>query len=409
MQRQQLRDPSVHNESQHSQKKIIDVKLTDDEQTVLDAVFAHFRKHGKWIGVRTLQIKLGKELVESVENRKPFRLVWRYTEEGKEVYKLTSQGLFLSNESQSDVRLLVRYLELVKQTVKRNPETEFLKSEEVCAKLKLNELRCRRLLFLIQIAEVCGGCSYTAERWDARPPLDVVDLIQSSSALEYLQNRLKTQIAKSQIPLSTVEPQKRPTLAERFAKIWRVLELHPLLGSVVVTGALGFLTLCYTIFTTYTFGTSNPLEVLRYVFQSSWSVSMSPETIKGNIGLVKTPTGQDSMVVWADHTFDFVCRIDNRVSHALMVSNVELVSSSTGAALEPAGLKIVGEVRVAPNDFFVAPIDPVDLQWNDAFKKSFLRQDHELRIVTDRGEKRIPVQRYVLVFQDRDTLFDKIR
>ena len=176
----------------------LDVALTDDEKKILSAVHQHFRDNGTWISSRRLQAKLGKKRVQLLEQRLNPPLIQRYTDTGKEVYKWSPVGFFLNEEGKDDIDLLCRYLDFMKKLLHQNPEIEELTNAEVENGLGIDKKTSMRLLAIISNTNLWTGGQYNISEgvWTARLPHDAIDLIESTSVIEFLENRFKNEIRR---------------------------------------------------------------------------------------------------------------------------------------------------------------------------------------------------------------------
>ena len=176
----------------------LDVALTEDEKKILGAVHQHFMDNGTWITSRRLQAEFGKKRVQLLEQRLNPPLIQRYTDSGKEVYKWSPVGFFLNEEGRDDINLLCRYLEFMKRLLHQNPEIEELTCAEVESGLGIDKKASMRLLTIISNTNLWTGGHYNNSEgvWTARLPHDAIDLIESASVIEFLENRFKNDIRR---------------------------------------------------------------------------------------------------------------------------------------------------------------------------------------------------------------------
>jgi hypothetical protein len=176
----------------------LDVALSDDEKKILAAVHQHFRDNGTWITSRRLQAEFGKKRVQLLEQRLNPPLIQRYTDTGKEVYKWSPVGFFLNEEGKDDIDLLCRYLDFMKKLLHQNPEIEELTCAEVENGLSIDKKASMHLLAIISNTNLWTGGQYNNSEgmWTARVPHDAIDLIESASVIEFLENRFKNEVQR---------------------------------------------------------------------------------------------------------------------------------------------------------------------------------------------------------------------
>ena len=172
---------------------MFNVKLSENEQKVINALYEHFRETGKWMGVRTLHQRLGREIVKGVVSRKTPKFIIKFQEDGSgpEYYKLTFLGIYLCPKAQDDIELLCRYLNLLKQKFNENPEFREVTSSEVETSLNLTKGQSEGLKNLISIGYVWSGSASHGEEWRFGIPDDIEDLAEVGDPKEYLEKRIK--------------------------------------------------------------------------------------------------------------------------------------------------------------------------------------------------------------------------
>jgi hypothetical protein len=172
---------------------MIDIRLSDNEQNVINAIYEHFYSSNKWPIARALRKKLGRKTVESVVVRKEPQLVQKFEDNGIECYRLTFHGVLICSRAKDDVQMLLQYISFLKKKFEENPEIQEITSTDVEESLKLLREQSIRLSVLIDLGHLWGGSASNLGRsgWKAGVPDDIEDIGEANSPEEYLKKRLK--------------------------------------------------------------------------------------------------------------------------------------------------------------------------------------------------------------------------
>lgn len=172
--------------------EIKNISLSEDELKVINGLYEYHNQNAKWPFARAFRQKIGREIVEMVENRKNPRLIVKYNENGSEFYKLTFVGILLCPKAKDDVNILYRYLDFIKQEFRKNPEIQKVKSIQVEDALKLSKEQSKRLFELINIGSIYSSSSSSWQNeWEVGIPSDIEDLAELESPQKYLAQRIE--------------------------------------------------------------------------------------------------------------------------------------------------------------------------------------------------------------------------
>lgn len=163
-------------------------QLTEDQRTILNAIWDYFLTHHQWIPVRVLHQRFGKATARSALEQLGGSIVFEARDSGKECYQLSFLGVLLTHQGEEGERLLVKYLEYLRQRFLSDPEIERVTSQEVEAALRLDTQKSSLLNQLINISRLWGGSSsHGPEGWTAGMPDDVDDLPSIPDLRAYVQ------------------------------------------------------------------------------------------------------------------------------------------------------------------------------------------------------------------------------
>lgn len=172
--------------------EIKNISLSEDELKVINGLYEYHNQNGKWPVARAFRQKVGRRIVEVVENRKNRRLIDKYNKNGTEFYKLTFAGILLCPKAKSDVDILCQYLDFIKQEFRKNPEIQKVKSIQVEDALRLSREQSKRLFELINIGSIYSSSSSPGEnQWEVGIPNDIEDLDELESPQKYLAQRIE--------------------------------------------------------------------------------------------------------------------------------------------------------------------------------------------------------------------------
>jgi len=169
----------------------LNIELNKDEVTVINELYSHFRQTEQWSGVRTINHKFGKSLLEKILLYQPplIQIEENYAER-KAVYKLLFEGIYLSPLAKDDLNLLRRYLQLLIEEFHKNPEILEFSNMTVEAALKINTEESRLLYHLIDIGYFWGGSKSYGPYWQVGVPEDIEDLAEIGIE-RYIEKRRK--------------------------------------------------------------------------------------------------------------------------------------------------------------------------------------------------------------------------
>jgi len=172
---------------------MIDIRLSKDEQNVINAIYEHFCSNNKWPVARVIRKGLGRKTVESVVVRKEPQVVQKIEDNRIEHYKLTFHGVLTCSEAKDDVQMLLRYIDFLKKKYEENPAVQEVTSTEVEQSLKLSKEQSIRLSALIDLGNLyaISATSLGRAEWKAGVPDDIEDIVEANSPEEYLRKRLE--------------------------------------------------------------------------------------------------------------------------------------------------------------------------------------------------------------------------
>ena len=130
--------------------------MKNSEEQIINTIYDHFQKFGKWPGARTVHNELGKETVEKVFIQKKPRPIEKIQDNGIECYRLTFHTFLDCQKARDDVALIYSYLEMLKEKFKKNPEIQKITSVEIEQSLKLSNEQSKRLMKLIDLGGLWG-------------------------------------------------------------------------------------------------------------------------------------------------------------------------------------------------------------------------------------------------------------
>ena len=171
----------------------LNVRLSKNEQKVINTIYEHFCETRQWITQFALHTIIDKKIVEKVKSRKKTQLIEEYgAGNANPCYALTFLGIYLCPKAKDDIELLYKYLDLLKQKFTEKPEIREVFSSEVENSLNLTKEQSRRLEYLISVGHVWGGQSEgLKEEWKFWMPKDIEDLVEIGDPKEYLEKRIK--------------------------------------------------------------------------------------------------------------------------------------------------------------------------------------------------------------------------
>jgi len=173
----------------------LNIRLSENEQKVINTVYEHFCETGEWIKQFALHTIIDKKIVEKVISRKKPQLMREYgAGNANPCYALTFLGIYVCPIAKDDIELLYKYLDLLKQKFTEKPEIREVFSSEVENSLNITKEQSRRLEYLISDGYVWSGQSEgLKEEWKFWMPRDIEDLVDIEDPKEYLEKRIRKQ------------------------------------------------------------------------------------------------------------------------------------------------------------------------------------------------------------------------
>ena len=171
---------------------MLDIRLRNEDQRVINAIYHHFLSIGKWPGARSFRKELGRALVESVLGQHKPQLMEKFEDDRVERYRLTFRGFLVCPSAKNDIQILSRYINFLKLKFEKNPEIREITSREVEEALELSKEESRRLSVLIDLGHLWSGSASRGENeWTTGVPDDIEDLIESEGPEKYLKGRME--------------------------------------------------------------------------------------------------------------------------------------------------------------------------------------------------------------------------
>jgi hypothetical protein len=152
-------------------------QLTGEQQTVLNAIWEHYRDQGEWILRSSLDQRFGLAAMRGALEGLGPSIVEALEDAGRQGVRVTFLGVLLTDQGPEVEELLARYLEYIRDRYRRDSRLEWVGSQEVEAALDLTPPRSRLLRQLIRVSHWWGGGSgFGAREWTVGIPVDVDDL-----------------------------------------------------------------------------------------------------------------------------------------------------------------------------------------------------------------------------------------
>ena len=166
-------------------------RLTQDQRTILDTVWEHYRDQNRWIPRHVLRERFGPPVLSAALDQLGGGVATECQEDEEECYRLTFLGVLLADQGRESEELLVRYLTFVRDRFRSDPRIEWVGSHEVEAALGLTRERSRLLRQLIRLSHWWGGGSgFGGQEWTVGVPIDVDDLPAESDLRGYVRDHV---------------------------------------------------------------------------------------------------------------------------------------------------------------------------------------------------------------------------
>ena len=168
-------------------------QLTNDQRALLDAIWGYYNENGRWVPRPVLHhrfLDLGKSAIRAALVRLGCSVVFESRDDGKECYRSTFLGVFLTSNGHETERLLVQYLEYVRGQYLANPEIDTVRSQDIERELGLTSQQSDTLRQVIQLGQLwSGSASWGFQRWSAGIPPDVDELPALQNLSAYVRGR----------------------------------------------------------------------------------------------------------------------------------------------------------------------------------------------------------------------------
>ncbi len=203
-------------------------RLTDDQRTILDAIWSHYHDQNQWMPSRPLHQRFGQAAVRRTLEQLGDSVLLEFQDEGKDYYRLTFLGVLLAGQGEESEQLLARYLAYVRDRSSADPTVEWVGSQEVEATLGLTAERSRLLRQLIRLSHWWGGGSGFGDReWTVGVPIDVDDFPAEPDLRGYVREHVLRHFPLGTPPGATEKPRGEfwfvsdPDLRNQLVVDWR--------------------------------------------------------------------------------------------------------------------------------------------------------------------------------------------
>lgn len=179
------------------------VRISGEQRTLLDRLWAHYRDRGGWPERAALQGEFGEVVQTAGRELGPAVLRPCESDDGEDCCRLTFLGVLLTSQGSEAEDLLARYLEYVRGRCQADPRIEWVSSRDVEAALALDPTRSRLLRQLIRLSHWWGGGSGFGDReWTVGVPIDVDELPREGDLASYV----RSHVVRHFVPQPTQAP-----------------------------------------------------------------------------------------------------------------------------------------------------------------------------------------------------------
>jgi hypothetical protein len=176
--------------------------MDGSQKALLEEIWEHFQNTAKWLTVRELYSKHGKQKVWKILTSSPLGGGIGREESGNgvwKIFKLSLLGVLLTKNGQAFRELLLRYFEFQRDLFLKSPAQTYVQSSEIIKALDLNESEMRLLGQLLALAHL-GGSESPSANWNVNA-MSEADSFEKKDDLDSYVNQIAFRYYNSKEPV----------------------------------------------------------------------------------------------------------------------------------------------------------------------------------------------------------------